>query len=235
MIVYLSSFATEGEEGFQYRSNYLNRLIAQCKAQGHIDTTRFIYGWNDLVTTSLYQANKKWFTREYHLGMWSWKAYFILSALTRMKTDDLLIFLDSDLSVTGLLSDFYPVVLDHKAVFIGHGFRNDRFTTGDAFYLMGCNKEQYYSADHIWGAALFLLKCPTVVDFVRDWLVYSLNEEVLLSQNKYELNRPGFESTRYTQGPLTNLAVQYNFKILPNSWADHFAHPAIPLPLGGRS
>lgn len=233
MKVYLSTFATRGENSWQDRSEFLQRLIGQCREQ-NVDTTHFVYSWSDLLKTALYQSKKSWFTPEYHLGMWTWKPFFILSALSQMRDDDILIFLDSDLSVTGPLSDYYDLIREHQGVFIGHGFRNDRFTTGDAFYLMGCNEEQYYSADHIWGAALFLLKCPTVVDFVRDWLVYSLNEEVLLSQNKYELNRPGFESTRYTQGPLTNLAVQYNFKILPNSWADHFAHPAIPLPLGGQ-
>lgn len=229
---YLVTLATRGEQGWQDRTESLDRLATACRLQG-LDTTTFVWTYARLQQTMLYKCYKSWFTRECSLGWWTWKPYILLMALAEIKDDDVLICLDSDLGLGGELSDFYPELEKSPALFIGHGFRNDKYCTGDCFHLMGCEDESYYAADHIWGAVIILKKCAKTVQFVFDWMVCCLNTEILLGQNKYVPNRPGFEATRYTQGILTNLVVRYGFTILNNSWAGKFNHPPFTLPFGG--
>jgi hypothetical protein len=97
---------------------------------------------------------------------------------------------------------------------------------------MNCAEQKYYNSDHIWGAVTFWKVGALAKDFVSKWLSWSLyqDKEVLLSQNKYMENLPGFESTRFTQGVLTNLAVMHNIPILPNNCMAMFHHPAVAMP-----
>lgn len=228
---YLCTLYTRGQDGYQDRSTSAAQLIHDCQAQG-LNATRFVWTWERLQTTLLYQVYRDRFTPAHQMGYWAWKPWLILNALTQMADSDLLIMLDSDLHLTGRLEDFYPTAYAHQACFIGHGFRNDKYTTGDCFYLMGLSSEEYYGANHVWGAVNILTNCPATRAFAQDWLTCGLSLDLLLSQNQHEMNRPGFESTRHAQGLHTNLVVKYGFKILENSWASHFAHPAVPLPMG---
>jgi hypothetical protein len=119
-------------------------------------------------------------------------------------------------------------------VFIGNGYKNCFYTTGDCFYLMNCAEQKYYNADHAWGAVTFWKNSALSRKFISEWLEWCLNEEVLLSQNKYMMNLPGFQSSRFTQGILTNLAVMYNIPILPNNHMAMFHHPAQAMPFTRR-
>lgn len=228
MTNFLVTLGTSGENHFQDRSEMLRNIISLSRAEG-LNVDRFVWDWQRLTNSMLYKVWRNYFTPEHYLGYWTWKPYILLDALIHSEDGDIIALLDSDINVSNL-PEFLELAKQRKGVFIGHNCRNDRYTPGDIFYLMDMPEEQYYSANHVWGAVNFLLRCPETMAFAQDWLTCSLSMELQLSQNKYRPNNPGFDTTRWLQGAETNLVVKYGFEILDNGKAWSFAHPAQPLP-----
>jgi hypothetical protein len=225
---YLVTFGTRGEDGFQDRGPWIDEMVARCKKQG-LDTKRFVWTLDRLKETMLYKVYRSWFAKEMYLGMWVWKPFILLDALSKTYEGDIIVLLDSDLTIGGVLKDFYPLVEQYKGVFIGLNQPNEAWTTGDCFYLMGCEDEKYRQADHVWGAVNFLLNCEEAYAFGMDWLTCNLSLELLTSQNKYAPNI-NFNTTRWVQGMHTNLITKYGFKMLPNSYDRYFNHPPWTIP-----
>ena len=166
-------------------------------------------------------------------GLWLWKPYIILQALKKVAKDSIVFYCDVDHIVVGLLDKYFDFAQENDIVlFDENGIVNRsasayECTASGTFSYMNCARDRYFSRRMVVGGYNFWKSDVKAISFVREWLYWCCNENVLLPAQVdvnsigAVLSRPqDLETTQYGARPvmmhcfdqsvLTILAEKYN-------------------------
>jgi len=197
---YLVTLASHGEDGTIDRTESLDFLKDQCEHFDIIIDNRFIWSWERFKTTHLYQAYKHIMTMEHKLGYWLWKPYIVLDAMYQLDPDDIICWMDSDLTLCHDPALYIKHAQEHDIKVLGSAFRNSDWTREITYRLMNMEEDKYKDVHQTWGGARFLRRCPRMMQLMLDSLTYGTNEDILYG---------GLSEipTRWLQSIMTNLFV----------------------------
>ncbi len=215
---YLVNFATLGFLRSQWRLNKSAKKFG-------IDKTISYFAWS-IKNTSFYKENKKILDQKRGSGLWLWKPYIILETLNNIKHGDFLIYADSGIEVIADLSPLSDISFEKGAMlFICPSQINKTWTRRDCFVLMDCDEEKYWSGQQTNGAFQCFIKNDKNIDFVREWLRYCQNPNVLADIPNIcgKPNFPEFKDHRHDQSVLSLLAIKYQQEIFrdPSQWGNY--------------
>jgi hypothetical protein len=146
-------------------------------------------------------------------GYWLWKPYVILKRLTELPDGDVLCYCDSSyrfLSDARIIADAW---LSDGDIGACHNKPNDsawqehtdrKYTKHDTFELMqvppGDERERIKSTIQAWAGFVLLRKSATSVAFVREWLNYAQNAQIITdSPSTTAPEDPEFKENRHDQ------------------------------------
>lgn len=176
-------------------------------------------GWQDLVSTTFYGENKEYLNRPYHLNGFVFKPYITLRLLEEIDYGDIILYYDSgegghiiDCSLEPLIN---LCLQNHGTVFHQWGEKNSKWTKRDCFVYMNCDKPQYHNAVALQATWFVLQKTDFALQFVQEWLKYTLDERIASYENLRVCglpDLPGFVENRGDQSVFSNLAVKYQLR-----------------------
>jgi len=139
-------------------------------------------------------------------GYWLWKPYIILDMLSKINNDDYLIYMDSGANLIGDPSRYLDMIDDKGILAFSMMQKTSKWTKGDCFYFV--DKElKSKDRNQLQGTYIFFRKCDFSVSFVKDWLNYCTNENIISDcPNIYMSNLPDFIDHRHYQSIFSLLA-----------------------------
>jgi hypothetical protein len=165
-------------------------LCASATAVARFDTA--LIGNMSLLDPVFKKQNAHILQHSRGAGYWLWKPYVILKRLGELSDGDVLCYCDSSyrfLSDARIISDAW---LSDGDIGACHNKPNDsgwqehtdhKYTKCDAFALMnvppGDERERIKSTPQAWAGFILLRKSETSVAFVREWLHYAQNAQII--------------------------------------------------------
>ena len=163
-----------------------------------------------------YEKNKKILDSKTGAGYWIWKPYFILNTLMSLGEGDIVFYLDLGDRISSEIKNFIKdKTIENGGFFLVEGLhQNSLWTKGDCFSIMGCEEERYKTAKQLEAGCCAFLKNDLSLKFVKEWIEYCQNYDVIASDCKGD-NIQGFIEHRWDQSILTNLCIKYNIRTVP--------------------
>jgi hypothetical protein len=146
-------------------------------------------------------------------GYWLWKPYVILKRLTELPDGDVLCYCDSSYRFLSGARKIADEWLSDGDIGACHNKPNDsawqehtdrKYTKHDAFELMrvpsGDAHEHIKCTPQAWAGFMLLRKSETSVAFVKEWLHYAQNAQIITdSPSTTAPEDPGFKENRHDQ------------------------------------
>jgi hypothetical protein len=106
-------------------------------------------------------------------GLWVWKPYIILHALSQAAEEDVIIYCDSDsvfVDTIGPMVDVCRELTDGVLGFeVSHTHLERHWTKRDAFVIMDCDRSEFRDTPQMRGGQIILVNRPASREFVRQW------------------------------------------------------------------
>jgi len=165
------------------------------------------------IHEKFYDKNKKIFNNERGAGYWLWKPYFILKTLEGVEENDIVFYLDLGDALHYDIKDFIKekIQINDGFLLVKNFHSHLQWTKNDCFKLMDCNENKYLNSTQLEAGCCAFSKNDTTLKFVKEWLEFCQNYDVISSESKSP-NVPYFKEHRYDQSILTNLAIKYDIK-----------------------
>lgn len=216
--LYLLNYADDrlGHKGAVFKKCQLemNRSAAEHGVNNIVS-----WGWPELAATDFYKANKEYLDRPYRLNGFVFKPYITNKLLDEIDYGDFVLYYDSgdgghliDCSLDPLVK---LCVENGGTVFHRWGDTNAKWTKRDCFHFMGCDEARYHNAVALQATWFMLQKTEFTVEFVREWLKFTLDERAASYDNSRVSglpDLPGFVENRGDQSVFSNLAVKYQIR-----------------------
>lgn len=177
------------------------------------------WGWPELAATDFYKANKEYLDQPYRLNGFVFKPYITKKLLDEIDYGDFILYYDSGDGGHVIDCSLAPLVRlcveNGGTVFHQWGDTNAKWTKRDCFYFMGCDEAKYHNAVALQATWFMLEKTEFAVEFVREWLAFTLDERNASYDNLRICglpDLPGFVENRGDQSVFSNLAVKYGLR-----------------------
>jgi hypothetical protein len=205
-----------GHKGAIFRQSQ-QAMSASALAHG-ID---FVVSWNweMLASTTFYRDHQKYLERPYKLNGFVFKPYLTLRTLEELNEGDILIYYDSgdgghrfDTSVKPLVD---MCVANGGTLIQQWGESNQKWTKRDCFFFMGLDDPEFHNATAMQATWFVFEKNAFTMEFVREYLRYTLDERIASYQNDRVCglpDLPGFVENRGDQSVLSLLAHKYRLR-----------------------
>ncbi len=177
------------------------------------------WNWEMLASTAFYRDHRGYLERPYRLNGFVFKPYLTLRTLEELTNGDILIYYDAgdgghyfDTSVRPLVE---MCVANGGTLIHQWGETNRKWTKRDCFYFMGLDKAEYHNATAMQATWFVLEKNPFTVEFVREYLRYTLDERIASYRNDRVCglpDLPGFVENRGDQSVLSLLAHKHRLR-----------------------
>ena len=198
-----------GDEKYIKGQNFLKKQSENCNVN-------FIgYNETDLKESELCKEYPKWMSDNH--GWFTWKPYFILKSMEKLKEGDKIFFLDT-------LDIFHPDIFEFVDEVMGDdpcllplgGSRNADMTKKDCFVFMDCDDEDYWESKQLEAGFTFWKVCEESKKILREWLGWCLDEKVNGELTGFSNLKEdeGFKGCRHDQSILTNLAVRDGLSVV---------------------
>jgi hypothetical protein len=146
-------------------------------------------------------------------GYWLWKPYVILKRLAELQDGEVLCYCDSSYRFLSDARNIADEWLSSGDIGACHNKPNDtswpehtdrKYTKHDTFELMqvpsGDERERIKSTPQAWAGFILLRKSETSVAFVREWLHYAQNAQIITdSPSTTAPEDPEFKENRHDQ------------------------------------
>lgn len=170
------------------------------------------YGPND-IDKEFYNKNKKIFDIQRGNGLWLWKPYIIYKTLKELQNGDVVFYCDSGAcffrSVKPILK-----ILEKQNIWVSTTpFIERQFTKKLTFKLMECDNESYKNSNQIQGGFIAIKKSDDSMNFIKEWLDYCCNIEIISPEDNKEQEEVGFYAHREDQSVLSLLIKKYHLKV----------------------
>lgn len=177
------------------------------------------WNWDKLSATEFYNKHQEYLERLYPLNGFVFKPYLTLRTLAELNDGDILIYYDSgdgahifDTSVGPLVE---MCIANGGTLIHQWGETNQKWTKRDCFYFMGLDDPEYHNATAMQATWFVLQKTDFTMQFVREYLHYTLDERIASYENARACglpDLPGFVENRGDQSVLSLMAHKYHLK-----------------------
>jgi hypothetical protein len=150
-------------------------------------------------------------------GYWLWKPYLILKTLKKMNDGDYLVYMDSGAIFIKDPSNLLKFI-NHKGILSFSMIqKTSKWTKGDCFHLInGENKNDFKDENQIQATYIFFRKCDYSVNFVKKWLDYCENKNLLTDEpNIHMSNFDDFSDHRHDQAIFSLLVYNDDIMYVP--------------------
>ena len=140
-------------------------------------------------------------------GYWLWKPYVILRTLEQIPPNDVVLYLDSGISIVKPVVPLIDLCVDHDLILFQDGNSNRKYIKRDLLKIMDMDNNATRDAIQLCGGLVLAKNTPKTRDFIQKWLDLCENEQALTdspSQDEY----PELIDHRHDQAILTVLAMQ---------------------------
>lgn len=150
-------------------------------------------------------------------GLWLWKPYFINKILNMCEDGDIVFYCDSGAVFIRNIEELINSMKIEEDIWVSDNpLLECCFTKKRCFELMGCVGEKYEYSNQVQATYLMLRCSKQSKQFVREWLNYCCNIEILWSEFNIKLNQNEplqFVSHREDQSVLSLLSKKYGLTI----------------------
>jgi hypothetical protein len=184
-----------------------NRLMTSAK--NYFD--KFIIFDNDYIENSSYYFDHKDILSRPSFGA-AYKAVCIHDATMLADYGDIILWTDSNHAVISDPQIFFDIIIQNNIFAHDHlrsPYINKHWTLRDTFVNMNCDEERYWNAHHLHANVIGILKNDFGVQFVKEYLKYSLDYKTIVGENKYP-NFEGFREHRQDQSIFSILIEKYH-------------------------
>lgn len=158
---------------------------------------------------------KDYFKLTRGFGYWIWKPFLILQELKELRSDEILIYIDStDLPEKMFFEVVYEHFQNNDILLVNRGYLHSQWTKRDCFVLMNCDTEEFYNQVQLEAGILGFKNSIQNINLLKEWFEYMKNPNILTDiQNICGLpNLQNFIDHRHDQSILTNLSIQKKIK-----------------------
>jgi hypothetical protein len=153
-------------------------------------------------------------------GYWIWKSYLVKETLTKMNSNDILVYADAGCTINknGIqrLKDYLHIVdKTHCGILT---FQHDsaphlekEYTKGDLFAFTNTNSQSsIYNTPQLWAGSFIIRKCELSSSFVEEWYDLCHNHfDLITDQPSRTPNFPCFIEHRHDQSAFSVLLKPY--------------------------
>jgi hypothetical protein len=221
---------------------YANRKFAAAQRWLVHSARRFgfdeicVYRERDLKRTTFFEKHRDILTLPRGAGYWLWKPYYIAHVLRESAPGDIVAYIDSGIEIIADLKPVVDICASGRgiALFQVHGGHNIIWTKRSCLAGMGCDEPRYHRAQQVMGGFQFYRNCPDSHEFLRQWLDYCCQPQLLTDAP----NPPGMENYpeyidhRHDQSIISLLAARWELPIYrcPSQWGNDWAMPEFRIP-----
>lgn len=198
-------------------TEYLDCLIASVKEFGK-QFEIIVFNKNE-IDAEFRQKNENTLSCSRGGGYWLWKPYIINETLKKIKTDDILFYLDSKYYFVEPFENLYKEYMKNKDILIWKNKPNE------AVYLMKnwckmdvvikydmCKTVFYDDAVQCWAGAMILKKNARTMRYIKTWLDMCTYENISDSPSVLP-NLPLYQEHRHDQSLLGIVILQNNIEL----------------------
>ena len=148
-----------------------------------IGLTNFINLDENSLTDDFRNEYKEILDRKRGFGYWIWKPYVILNELKKLKSDEILLYLDS---ADKPEISFFEILLNHldknDNFFTNRGFINGEWTKRDCFVYMDCDSEIYHNSVQLEAGIIGLKNTTQNIEIIEEWFNFCKNKHILTDE-----------------------------------------------------
>jgi hypothetical protein len=207
--------------------NAAKRIRRTAKELGHF-TDVFVYeeipdSWEPSVNRNTRGA-----------GFWFWKPFLILESFSRMRDNDILVYVDSGclLFKSNNWDKYFNLVSIYDAIFFELEHKEAAYTKGDTFNHFGYSVDSYLGYTNMIPATAFILrKTPNSIKLMEEWKNILINHTNLVNNNPSIISNSSlFVDHRHDQSALSLLiktSPKLRIKLLPDETWPQLPNQAI--------
>lgn len=175
------------------------------------------WNWEKLMATDFYREHSNYLNKRYDENGFAFKPFIILHLLERIRHGDIILYYDTGAYIIDRSIDRLVDICRRNRGTLFHqvGLKNAQQTKRDCFVYMGCDTPRYHDAIGIQATWFFLQKTDFTVAFVKEWLLYNLDERIASYRKPNTCglpDLPGFFENRGDQSILSNLVTKYKIR-----------------------
>lgn len=164
------------------------------------------------ISKEFLEENKKIFEYKRGYGLWLWKPYFIDKTLENLNDGDIVFYCDSGACFFRNISPIINI-LEKQDIWVSTlPLLEKQFTKRKTFELMNLNDEKYKNTNQISGTFIAIKKSNFSSTFVKEWLNYCCNLEIIAPIDDKSNEDKDFYAHREDQSILSLLIKKYNVK-----------------------
>lgn len=174
----------------------------------------FIAYRREHIDEEFYQKNKAILDQRRGAGYWLWKPYFILETLKMMHENDILIYLDSGVSVKNSVQPLVDLFNsdDVNIVLFENNHTNLCHVKKDAFDIVGAD-ESCRNKKQMEGGFIALKKNKESIAFMEQWLHYCCIEQAITDTPSKAKEFDEYRGHRHDQALLSLCYYKNPYKI----------------------
>lgn len=170
----------------------------------------------DDIDQDYIQAHLDIFSQKRGNGLWLWKPYFINKVMSQCNDGDIIFYADSGAFFVKKVDKLLASLRENEKIWVSDcPLLESCFTKPSCLYKMDCNCEAIRDSNQIQATYLFLICCDETRAFVKKWLSFCEDYELLSAEGGLDLNAPrgnGFVAHREDQSILSLLCKLNNIK-----------------------
>ena len=215
--IHLISYADNKEIFFKNQN-----ILAMSAVNRGID---FIYNYKRRdLDPDFVKKNKAILDDPYGAGWWLWKPYLILKTLESVPEGDVVFYADTGLLIRGPVKEYLLPFMTQKEKDImlfaydpkDYGLAG-KCASRETFIKLGCDEESYRTGHHVWAGILVLRNSPKSRAFIKSWLTYCEDADLLQGKNLKATPHPEFTHHQHDEAILSVLGSRESDKVMYGS------------------
>lgn len=141
------------------------------------------------IDRNYYEIHKDILSEKRGNGLWLWKPYFIDKVLSECNDGDIIFYADSGAFFVKKIDKLISSLRKNEKIWVSDcPLLESCFTKPICFEKMGCDKEEIKFSNQIQGGFILLVCCEETRSFIKEWLHYCEDYELMSPQGGLTLN-----------------------------------------------
>ena len=161
-------------------------------------------------------------------GYWLWKPYVILKTMERAPENSIIIYADAGFIFRGSIKIALEKIKHHDMILYNYtptdGHIVESVVKRYALKKMNCDTEACRKSSSLVAAFLILKNTPTSRNFIKQWLTYAQDSEILMDGSFSVPEHPNFVHHKHDQAILCVLyhKLPKGIITMPHTWFSQF-------------
>ena len=156
----------------------------------HIAGFDKVYAFSpDDIDKNYYETHKDILCAQRGNGLWLWKPYFIDKVLSECEDGDIVFYADSGAFFIKKIDKLISSLRENEKIWVSDcPLLESCFTKQICFEKMECNEEEFRNSNQIQATYLMLICCKETKAFIKKWLHYCEDYELMSPEGGLSLN-----------------------------------------------